>query len=242
LSSKNWLGLKLLLALFAAGSFSSLFATGNFPACVSGTVASYIAVTANPPASGGCANGVLDYFDFKYIAGSNAPDASNIAVAPLGTGFTFGPVTAAPNETVQFEIDYDIVIDPAPIITGGRLRLDPPTGDVTVTEFFCNDTQYIGGGLCLGSIPAQSLTVGTPGTNFPDTASISFDPTAKVSQQVGIVFTLNGGVTGASFDGLDSVSVVVVSAPEPATAPGLLLGLLALAAGYKLKKQRNRAV
>ena len=75
--------------------------------------------TQNPPATGGCAVGILDYYNFTYIPLINGPLASTIAVAPTaGSGFTFGPVTAAPGQEVKFEIDYDMVIDPAPIVTG----------------------------------------------------------------------------------------------------------------------------
>ena len=89
--------------------------------------------------------------------------------------------------------------------------------------------------------PALSLTVGTALTGFPDTASITFNPPVGVSQQVGIVFDLEGGETGASFDGLDTVSLVS-GVPEPAAAAGVLLGLVMLAGGYKLRKQRQRSI
>jgi hypothetical protein len=238
--TKNSLILRLSLLLFGAGAFSCLFASGTYPACGSGTVASYITSTAQPPPTGGCAINPLDYFNFSYIPGSNAPSASgiNVTTSSSGTGFSFGPVTAAAGQTVQFEIDYQIVIDPAPIITGDNLGLDPPTGLVTVTEFFCNDVSYIGNGLCLGGVAAPSLTVGTPGTGFMSSNTITFGSPARVSQNVGIVFTLDGGTAGASFDGLDTVSLVAT--PEPAAAGGLLLGLLTLASGYRLKKQRSR--
>jgi hypothetical protein len=236
---KNSYVLKLSFWLFAAGSFSSIFATSTLPSCSTASLQSYVGTTANPPATGGCAIGILDYFNVSYLPGSNAPAASAINVAPSGSGFSFGPVTAAPGQTVQFEIDYDIFIDPAPIITGSDLGLDPPTGSVTVTEYFCNDVSYIGSGLCLGSQPAQSLTVGTPVTGFPESASITFAKPATTSQEVGIVFTLIGGTGGASFDGLDTASIIS-GVPEPASVAGLLVGLLTLAGGYKLKRQRNR--
>jgi len=228
---------KNLTILFFAGSATALFATSTLPSCSTGSLASYISLTANPPATGGCAIGILDYFNFGYIPGTNAPAASAIGVTPGGSGFSFGPVTAAVGQTVNFEIDYDTIIDPAPVITGGDLGLDV-TGTIVITEYFCNDSSYIGNGLCLGSIPAQSLTVGTPGTGFPETNSIVFSKPATTSQEVGIVFTLTGGTTGASFNGLDS-EAVVVSSPEPASAGVVLLGLLTVAGGYGLKRRRR---
>ena len=238
MGSKRSISIKVCLCLLVAGSFSAIFATSNLPSCSTASLANYISTTGNPPASGGCAIGILDYYNMSYLPGSNAPAASNISVTPSGSGFSFGPVTAAPGQTVQFEIDYDIFIDPAPIITGDDMRLDV-TGSVAVTEFFCNDVSYVGSGLCLGSTPAPSLSVGTPDTGFPLTNSIVFAHPATVSQYVGIVFTLKGGAGGASFDGLDSASIIS-GIPEPASAAGFLVGVLALAGGYRLKRQRNR--
>ena len=137
----------------------------------------------------------------------------------MSTGFSFGPVSAAAGTTVQFEVDYDLVIDPAPVITGDKLRLDPPTGNVVVTEYFCNDLDYVYTGSCNFSIQPESLTVGTPGTGLPSSASISFNPAADRSQQVGILFTLTGGTSGASFDGLDSSSTLVYPGVSPVPEP-----------------------
>jgi hypothetical protein len=219
----NFLPVKLLLAFIVAGSLSAVFGAAVLPSCAVGNVAGYARDTSYP--GGGCAIGILDYYDFSYHPLSNAPLASAIGVSPEASGFSFGPVSAAPGQTVEFEIDYDIVIDPAPIITGDKLGLDPPKGNVVVTEFFCNDVEYVFSGSCLGS-NALSLTVGTPGTNYPSSAQITFSKPATTSEQVGILFTLVGGTTGASFDGLDSTSVVVTSSvPEPPAAAALLLGV-----------------
>jgi len=228
----DFLVLKLLLSLLIAGSISNVFGTTVMPSCGPNTLASYVANTADP---NGCLIGILDYYDFSYHPVTNAPAASNIAVTPLASGFSFGPVTAAPNTTVQFEIDYDLIIDPIPII-GDSLHLDV-SGDVSVTEYFCNDIDYDYSGSCAQSIAPQTLTI-TSTNGLPANGSIIFNPPANRSQQVGIVFTLIGGANGASFEGLDSTSILAAT-PEPASAPGLLLGLLTLAGGYKLRKQRH---
>jgi hypothetical protein len=235
----NSFGLKSLVFLFVAGSFSTLFASSTLPSCGTATLDSYISTTAFPPTTGGCAIGILDYYNFSYIMG-NGPAATALLVTPTGDGFNFGlasgaPITAAPGQTVSFEIDYQMVIDPAPIVTGGDLRLDPPSGDVTITEFFCNDLTYVPTGVCIGRNPDQlQVTTANP------VASIVFPDPANKSQQVGIVFTLVGGANGASFDGLTADSTVVsLTTPEPASGAGILLGLLTLAGGYKLRKRRN---
>jgi hypothetical protein len=238
---KSSFALKLIFSLLAAGSSSAIFATSTLPSCTTASLASYISTTAFPPTTGGCAIGILDYYNFSYIMGTG-PASSALEVTPnssgLDGGFNFSlangnPITAAPGQTVTFEIDYQIVIDPAPIVTGGDLKLDPPSGDVTITEYFCNDISYVPTGFCLGGSTPDTLQV----TTANPTASITFPDPATKSQQVGIVFTLVGGANGASFDGLDANSIVTV-APEPASA-GFLAGLLVLVGGYKLRKRRN---
>jgi len=235
-SRVNFLGLKFLLSLAIAGSVSTAFAGPVLPNCGADTLQNYITLTANPPTTGGCAIGILDYYDFSYHLVSGGLQASSIAVTPLSTGFSFGalsgPVSVAAGQTLQFEIDYDLVVDPAPIITGDKLKIDPPQGDVTITEYFCNDLTYMYTGSCEFGFQPQSLTVGSPDSNYPSQASIAFDPPAT-TQQVGILFTLVGGANGASFDSLDSSSTVeegsfVVSTPEPPAAASLLVGLALL--------------
>jgi len=235
---KSSLALKLVVSMLAVGSFSSMFAGSTLPSCGTESLASYITGTAFPPSTGGCAIGILDYYNFSYIMGTG-PAASALEVTPTASGFNFSlasgtPITAAPGQTVTFEVDYQIVIDPAPIVTGGDLNLDPPAGDVTVTEYFCNDISYVGSGLCLGGSTPDTLQV----TTANPSASIVFPDPATKSQQVGIVFKLVGGANGASFDGLDADSTVLTFTPEPAST-GLLTGLLLLAGGYKLRKRRN---
>ncbi len=235
LGPQRFLSLKLLALFFAVGSLSTLFASGTpIPGCGPASLASYIATTATP--SGGCSIGILDYYNVAYLPGTNAPAASAINVATEGQGFTFGPVSAAPGQTVSFEIDYQIYIDPVPVITGDNLGLDV-TGNITVTEYFCNDSRYLGDGLCLGH-NADVLQVGN-GNGLPNTKSIIFSDPAHVSEEVGIVFTLIGGTDGASFDGLNSASIVT-GAPEPASIAFTLFGIATLAGGYKLGKRSNR--
>jgi hypothetical protein len=239
---RHLFALKLLVPFLVLGSFSTTFASSTLPSCGSASLATY--VTNNVYPAGGCAIGVLDYYNFSYTMG-NGPAATALDVAPTASGFNFSlfggaPIKAAPGQTVSFEIDYQIVIDPAPIISGGDLRLDPPTGNVIITEYYCNDITFDSGTkTCLGGATPDTLTLNSF-NGVPSSASVVFsvDPARKF-QDVGIVFTLNGGTTGASFDGLDADSAVLTLSPEPASAAGVSLGLLTLAGGYKLRKRRN---
>jgi hypothetical protein len=171
--------------------------------------------------------------------------AGAITLTPEAGGFSFTqsngqPFTASAGEIVQFEIDYNIIIDPAPILAGADNSVDPPTGNVTITEFFCNDSQYVFEGTCLTgflSNPVQALSVGT----IPPlalSASITFTTPAKAFQGVGVLFTLNGTNGASSFDGVDATSVVVVGdAPEPAAC--FLAGLGLLVGSYTLRKRKR---
>lgn len=245
MGQKTLFALRLLAPFFALGSLSAVFATSTLPGCGLDVLSNYVTNTAFPPTTGGCAIGILDYYNFSYHPVSNAPLASAIQVSPDATGFSFSglsgaAITAAAGTTVQFEIDYQIVIDPAPILSGGDLQFDPPKGDVTVTEYFCNDIPYSYTGLCLGGTTPDTLTLHTLSCgSFPCSATITFPDPALKSQQVGLLFTLVGGTTGASFDSL-SADAIVVASPEPVAAGGIFVGLLTLGAGYKLRKRNKR--
>lgn len=190
----------------------------------------------NFPSSSGCAIGILDYSNFTYRALSNAPAASDIILTPSTSnqGFSFTqaggtPFVASAGEVVQFEIDYNILIDPAPVIHGSSIRVDPPTGNVTVTEDFCNDSIYYYPGTCYGG-PLDTLSVGTPVTGYPYSASINFSNPAMNFETVGILFTLDGP---ASFDGVITGTQLTIT-PEPASV--LLVGVFLLG-GYTLKRK-----
>ncbi len=230
---------KLLVFIFLAVA-SSISASPTTP-CSAGTLTSYESSYSAPL---GCSIGILDYSGFTYHAISNAPAASAITLTPDASGFSFTqtnglPFTASAGEIVQFEIDYNIIIDPAPILAGADNSVDPPTGNVSITEFFCNDSQYVFEGTCLTGIisnPVQALSVGTiPPLTL--SASITFTTPATAFQDVGVLFTLNGTNGPSTFDGLDANSVVVGEVPEPAAC--FLVGLGLVAASYTLRKRKR---
>lgn len=242
MSRSRFVAAKLLISMCVA--CSGVFAGSLLPTCGTDTLYDYINNTIFP--GGGCAIGVLDYYDFAYHAISNAPADTVIQISQStqGIGFNFSQVGGQPfiankGEIVQFEIDYTTIIDPAPLIPSGKLSIDP-TGDVSVTEYYCNDVAYAYPGTCIGNTTPPTLTVGTlPPLKLSGT--IVFANPAAVSQSVGILFTLNGTNGQSSFDGADSTSTLLyLGAPEPASAVGLLLGLLTLGASYKIRKQRHR--
>jgi len=223
-------------AVFLLSAMSVLGSTAGTTPCGTATLATYESSYAPP--SLGCSIGVLDYSNFTYEALQNAPSAANLELSPStsGTGLNFSQVGGAPiaanGDIVQFAIYYNIFIDPAPVIPGADSHLDPPVGNVSITEYFCNDSVlYPGTTSCFPpTSPAYSLTVTTASPN----ASVTFNPPATQYETVGLVFTLNGLTGVASFDGLDANNDVTI-APEPASFA--LVGLFMLVGGYKLKKR-----
>ena len=233
---------KALIPVLFLASAATVFGTTStsVSSCGPGTLASYV---TNEPAPGpGCAIDILDYSNFTYTPLSNAPLASSILLTPGSNGFDFTQVGGAPftasGDVVKFAVYYNIFIDPAPVISGADNSLDPPVGNVNVTELFCNDSVlYPGTTSCFPpTSPAYSLTV----TTASPTASITFATPAAVYQTVGIIFTLDGTNGLASFDGFSTsttTNTTTTITPEPAST--LLVGLFLLAGGYKLKKQRQ---
>ena len=231
-----------LPALFLLSAFSVFGSTVGTVPCATGTLAAYESGFAPP--SSGCSIGILDYSTFSYqdLQGP-AISASDVLVTP-GTGsngFSFSQVGGAPfsanGDVVQFAIYYTIVIDPAPVIPGADTHLDPPVGDVSVTEYFCNDSLLrLAQTTYSCQAPASSIYSLTVTTAAPN-AAITFKTPATQYETVGIVFTLDGTKGLASFDGLDTNTTVTGAAPEPASV--MLVGLFMVAGGYKLKKRKN---
>jgi hypothetical protein len=235
--------LRLFFSLLFAGSILTVAGSPGLATCGTASLSDYQASSVFP--GGGCAIGILDYYSFSYHPTSNAPLESNIVVTPTNQGFGFTlagglPFTASAGQIVQFEIDYNILIDPAPEVDGASFSLDPPSGNVVITGFFCNDSQYVFSGSCFGS-NVESLSVGTQAP-FSPTASIKFVNPAQRFEELGILFTLDasGNNGPASFDGLVATSSVLYLTPEPGTTTTIILGLLAITGGCRLKRPRKR--
>lgn len=197
-----------------------------------------------------CSNGILNFnfFNFQVYdpSGGTPLGPSQIDLTPVGTpdqtGVTgFGitgrnnsPITAAPGQDVTYVIDWDFVIDSGPIAGGAHIGMDPPSGDITITQYYCLDSNFADGQTYDGSAPTcseslegtipdvQTLTLST--LNPDDVcdevdycASITFDTPAQEYANVMTVIQIEGGTDGATFDSIDGDSQIDPATPEPGT-------------------------
>jgi hypothetical protein len=224
-----------------------LKASPIYPDCAAGTLQSYIN-------SSGCVLGedagayvVFSGFAFPTptsTGGAPVLDASQIELTPqssgLGGSFDFsvvgGDFSVGANQTVTYDIDYFLLLDPAPILGGGSLHLDP-SGEVSVTESICADSYFGTDGdatVCEYNTPngivesaPQSLSVDDSSPPYSLSASIELDPAAYNFASIETEIVLTGGETGASSGGV-VVSDTVYALPEPVTSLLCLGGLTAI--------------
>jgi hypothetical protein len=208
----------------------SFYDSDSFTTCVIGRVS----------------DGGLDITNFTY-AGPQGADG-NITVSPdvtasgLGGGFTFGgflPQAVGSQQT--YVIDYTYVIDPGPIGAGMSMTMDPPTGDVVITEDLCIDATFTvsnGTTVCQGPnggiFNAQTLSVNTatPSNEFGTTA---LNPVVAEFETANLQFTFvvggpDAGGAISQFGTLQADTMVVdpAAAPEPLTSALGFGGLLAI--------------
>ena len=208
--------------------------------CQPGSLASYIALDE----TGGCTVGDFTFFRFSAPtpdSSGNPPVASNsqIMVTPeinsTGVGFSFTASSngtnlfAIPNPTQNESVTYHInyTLDPLPVDTGQDLSMDPPFGNVSVTQRYCLFDVFADGcesGLAL----QQTVTTGSPHSfvAFPTPASF-------VDIQTDITLSATPG-NPAGFDGLDAVASEAT--PEPAS---VLLAGAGFAVLYFLGRNRK---
>jgi hypothetical protein len=149
-------------------------------------------------------------------------------------GFSFG---IGQGQTASYFINYSYFIDPGPFMGDADLSLDP--GNVTITQFFCNDLSLVNAGpspSCQSAnrdqpaSPPQTLQVTTTNPR----ASIFFNPPAFQFGSIETEVLLDGTNGPANFDSITSTMNVIDSAPEPAAFALAFIGLLALGARAKI--------
>ena len=216
------------------------------PTCTQGTLSSYIS-DFNSLTGTGCAIGIIDYNDFQFAQLSGSlPANTNIVLTPSGQGFQFSLEDANHNAIpfvangfdLKFEIVYQFTIDPGPIEDGASLRLDPPVGDVTVSQTYCNDG-YLQAGGCIPNV-GETLTV----TTANPFATITFKNPAQNGGFVTSLFDVNGTNGLASFDSVEGTShvsgaIVDGTAPEPVSASLALAGILSLGGIAYFKRSKR---
>ncbi len=179
-----------------------------------------------------CTQGELIFqaFAFQKTTAAGSITAADISVTPNGVdGFNF--FTPLFNGFFPVLERYAIayIVDPAPILAGDELTLDPPQGGITVTKYSCADNLLVFGDInnpatyvcSVGNTTPYSLTV------TPDNLSDSLlYPTPATFVSVLMIIELEGTVTG--LEGILSDNILT---PEPATfymlAGALLAGLAA---------------
>jgi hypothetical protein len=193
-----------------------------------------------------CSVGILNFSDFTFSSsgsgGATLLTAADILVTPstngdLGGGFSLsaispGAFAVAEGQTATYVIDWFFLIDPGPRSAGAELGMDPPFGDVTITQSYCVDSFFgtgaNGGVDCVGraaSMAPQTLTVTTIPPHLDD--SIIFNPAALNFASVMTTITINGTAGPSGFDSTTGTAVVVDSStPEPVTSVLALGGLL----------------
>lgn len=189
--------------------------------------------------------GILVFSNFTFSATSSGSptllDASQITVTPdpegLGGGFIFGGFTAAAvgaRQTADYDIEYSYFIDAGPVSSGADIGMDPPFGNVSITESICADSIFAPDSPTLAceipSDPFDPQTFSINDTNPPAswTNHLDLKPIVMSFANIDDAISLTGGATGAGFDSLTATSTVVDPAPEPLTLLTTLGGLLVI--------------
>jgi hypothetical protein len=206
------------------------------PVCTTSSLSAYIALNT----TGGCTVGDLTFLRFTAptptITGSpTVASDSQIILTPIltadGGGFAFSASSGDTNlfsisspsgtTSVTYYINYSV--DPAPVVAGSDLTLDPPFGNVSVTQVYCTSDVLVDN--CALGVESQQ-TVTTASTN----SSITFpDPSSFVDIATDISLSATPG-NPAGFDSINaSVSTAAVTnVPEPSSVLMLSAGSLAL--------------
>lgn len=265
-----------LTALLSGFALASSMQAGSLASpCTTNTLAFYETLNSDHE----CSVGILNFLNFTFTSTGNGANeaATDIMVTPLGDqsrtgiggGFTFGlenpnNLPLAPhfmvglNQTATYDIGYHFDIDPAPIAEGADLGMDPPFGNVSITQSFCLDSSFgtnnfsgtsqNAGLVCRGgdrTFAPQTFSVDdtNPPTSFSTGNSwvnhLNFNPPAQNFGNVLTEIKLDGtGLPGGSgFDSVSGTTTVVSAAPEPSTLVLALAGLLIAGVRRRMKFQ-----
>ena len=238
----------MLTAAITVLTASQALANTDVSTCGIATLQDYINHTSGCEVGGG-EGGILVFGGFGFSpAASGGPSASDITVTPiqigLGGGFTFGGFTnftAAPGQEVIYGINYSYLIDPGPIAGAADLGMDPPFGNITITQSICTDPVPIFSELSTGGFSCtstQSLSVDDTNPPVSWDSHLDLNPVVHNTARISILFDLIGGTGGAGFDALTATNTVIESTPEPVSAVLGLggLGLLFVLRRYRLAK------
>jgi PEP-CTERM motif len=244
----------LALSLLTAAIASATPVQGGAP-CTQDTYLGYLSLNDGPGT--GCTNPVdpnLEYYNFFFSTSSNTEGNSdipnNITVSPDGGfGFNFTGFQTVTTGDLTYFLGFNI--DPAPVLTGDSISLDPPKGNVILNLYICQQdtpflTQSEGGYFCStqpnfgdGSDiqiifgvtqPAATLT-NVDGTDQSTTAS--FAPTGQIG--VLLQLTLNAD-DPASVGAIGSAPTQILATPEPSTWMLLASGVLAIALWRRFRR------
>ena len=190
-----------------------------------------------------CGQGELIFGGFAFSETTNTGliTASDIQVTPTGIGFNFFTDlfnSDDPNNPYQRYLIY-YEVDPAPILAGDEISLDPPSGGIVVTKYTCLDSPLFIGNLAdpstylcsIGNKSPYTLKVDT--TNPPGSLSDAVVyPHPGTFVPVLLVIELQGVVQG-----LEGIVSDTPTVPEPSTF-GMLAG--ALVGGAALLRRRRQ--
>jgi hypothetical protein len=233
------------LVLSLAATCPQLEAGFVYPDCVAGTLQSYVNSSGCILGEGEGSYVVFSGFAFPTPVGTGGAtvlDASQIELTPqssgLGGSFDFSPVdgdfTVGENQAVTYDIDYFLLLDPAPVLGGGSLHLDP-SGDVSVTDSICADSYFASDTECGYNTPngvvyssPQSFSVDNSNPPYSLALEFELNPPAYNFASVETAISLTGTATEGASSGGVVVGDDVETLPEPVTSLLCLGGLIAI--------------
>lgn len=195
----------------------------------------------------GSNGGILLFGAFSFSQDTSSYTDSQIEVTPVpqgqGGGFSFSLVDLEPfsvpsDQSIEFGINYDFIIQQDPFVDQADLGMDPPFGTVTITENLCVDP--VVGNVDAGPSCSSRYAFSVDDTNPPAswTNSVSINPPVAREATVGLDFVLTGGDgTPSGFDALSATNHVTDTlSPEPVSSVLGLGGLLAVALRRRYRK------